>query len=227
MPTHEGPVLPHLTHTLRAEGDHTVYTRRIRFETRGLFKVIEPLIKRMPNPNARWAENSSSCRPRRRYRPVMTVVTSHFMARPGRGIRKRRYASGPSPLANMVTLLSDVAPDGSATMIQRGAQLFDESGPAKFESLPQDWILREGHRLGLFVSASDSTFFFPLHTDGDVTVKSGTWSVPFLRYERTPDLEGTFASPTTTSVQMTNVADDLIESRTVDASFPPAPTPRG
>ena len=131
------------------------------------------------------------------------------------------------PLANMVTLLYDVAPDGTATMIQRGAKLIDGSGPASFESLPQDWIVREGHRLGLFVSASDSTFFFPLHTRGNVTVKSGTWSVPFLRYERTPDLEGTFAQPTTTSVQEANVADDLVESRTVEASFPPAPTPRG
>jgi uncharacterized protein len=132
-----------------------------------------------------------------------------------------------APLANMVTLLYDVAPDGTATMIQRGAQLIDGSGPAKFESLPQDWILREGHRLGLFVSASDSTFFFPLHTRGDVTVKSGTWSVPFLRYDRNPDLEGDFAKPTTTSVMTATLSDNVIESRTVDAAFPPAPTPQG
>lgn len=57
MTTLEGPVLPQLTHTFQAEGDHTIYTRRITFETRGLFKVMEPLIKRMPSPNARWAEN--------------------------------------------------------------------------------------------------------------------------------------------------------------------------
>lgn len=130
------------------------------------------------------------------------------------------------PLANMVTLLYDVDPEGTATMIQRGAQLIDGSGPASFESLPQDWILREGHRLGLFVSASDSTFFFPLHTRGNVTVKSGTWSVPFLRYERTPDLEGGPAAPTTTRVFQALVAQSLIESRTVEASFPPAPVPR-
>lgn len=57
MTTLQGPVLPQLTHTFQAEGDRTIYTRRIRFETRGLFKVMEPLIKRMPSPNARWAEN--------------------------------------------------------------------------------------------------------------------------------------------------------------------------
>lgn len=57
MTTLEGPVLPQLTHTFQAEDDRTIYTRRIRFEPRGLFKVMEPLIKRMPSPNARWAEN--------------------------------------------------------------------------------------------------------------------------------------------------------------------------
>lgn len=57
MTTREGPVLPKLTHTFQTEGDHTIYTRRIQFKTRGLFKVMEPLIKRMPSPNARWAEN--------------------------------------------------------------------------------------------------------------------------------------------------------------------------
>ena len=57
MSTLEGPVLPQLTHTFQAEGGRTIYTRRIRFETRGLFKLMEPLIKRMPSPNARWAEN--------------------------------------------------------------------------------------------------------------------------------------------------------------------------
>lgn len=53
----EGPVLPKLTHTFQADGERTNYTRRVRFETKGLFKVMEPLIKRMPSPNARWAEN--------------------------------------------------------------------------------------------------------------------------------------------------------------------------
>lgn len=57
LTTREGAVLPKLTHTFQADGDRTTYTRRVRFETKGLFKVMEPLIKRMPSPNARWAEN--------------------------------------------------------------------------------------------------------------------------------------------------------------------------
>ena len=128
-----------------------------------------------------------------------------------------------APLANMVTLLYDVGPDGEATLIQRGAKLIDGSGPASFDSLPQDWILREGHRLGLYVSASDASFFFPLHTQGNVTVKSGTWSVPFLRYERTPDLGGELGQLQTTQVFVASLDSSLIESRTIETAFPPKP----
>jgi predicted acyl esterase len=131
-----------------------------------------------------------------------------------------------APLANMVTLLYDISPDGEATMIQRGAKLIDGSGPASFESLPQDAILREGHRLGLFVSADDSSFFFPLHTQASVTIKSGSWSIPFLRYERTPDLEGEQAQPQTTHVYTVPLSDSVYASRTIDTPFPPRPAPQ-
>jgi len=55
--TREGAVLPVLTHTFQPDGDGTRYTRRVRFETRGLLRVMAPLMKRMNNPNTRWAEN--------------------------------------------------------------------------------------------------------------------------------------------------------------------------
>lgn len=57
LTTLEGVIQPKLTHTFQADGDRTTYTRRIRFEPKGIFKVMEPLIKRMPSPNARTAEN--------------------------------------------------------------------------------------------------------------------------------------------------------------------------
>jgi uncharacterized protein YndB with AHSA1/START domain len=58
LTTFEGAVLPKITHTFKADGDRTIYARRIRFETRGLLKLLEPLMKRMPrNPNTRTAEN--------------------------------------------------------------------------------------------------------------------------------------------------------------------------
>ncbi|HKZ19090.1 MAG TPA: SRPBCC family protein [Acidimicrobiia bacterium] len=55
--TREGSVLPVLTHTFQQDGDSTRYTRRVRFETRGLLRVMAPVMKRMRNPNTRWAEN--------------------------------------------------------------------------------------------------------------------------------------------------------------------------
>lgn len=55
--TREGPVKPVLTHRFERDGGATRYTRRVRFETRGLFRVLEPIVHLMPSPNARWARN--------------------------------------------------------------------------------------------------------------------------------------------------------------------------
>lgn len=55
--TREGPVLPVLTHTFQQDGEGTRYTRRVRFEPRGMLRVIVPVMKRLRNPNTRWAEN--------------------------------------------------------------------------------------------------------------------------------------------------------------------------
>ena len=55
--TRDGAVLPVLTHTFQPDGEGTRYTRRVRFETRGLLRVMAPLMVRMNNPNTRWAEN--------------------------------------------------------------------------------------------------------------------------------------------------------------------------
>jgi uncharacterized protein YndB with AHSA1/START domain len=55
--TREGSVLPVLTHTFHQDGHATRYTRRVRFETMGLLRVLAPVMKRINNPNTRWAEN--------------------------------------------------------------------------------------------------------------------------------------------------------------------------
>jgi len=57
LTTYEGSVLPVLTHTFQPEGDGTRYTRRIRFETKGLLRILAPLMVRLNNPNTRWATN--------------------------------------------------------------------------------------------------------------------------------------------------------------------------
>jgi len=57
LTTHQGPVLPILTHTFQQDGDSTRYTRRVRFETKGLLRVLAPVMTRLNNPNTKWAEN--------------------------------------------------------------------------------------------------------------------------------------------------------------------------
>ena len=58
LTTYQGAILPKITHTFKAEGDRTIYARRIRFQTSGLLRLLEPLMRLMPrNPNTRTAEN--------------------------------------------------------------------------------------------------------------------------------------------------------------------------
>jgi uncharacterized protein len=130
-----------------------------------------------------------------------------------------------APLANLITLLYDVAPDGRARLIQRGAKLVPGSGPVAFDSMPQDWILRSGHRLGLLITGADSTLFGPTHSRQEVRVVDGSFRVPFLRHERVPDLAGEPARAMT-NVPEVGLADATIEERTVLTPFPPAPIPR-
>jgi predicted acyl esterase len=128
------------------------------------------------------------------------------------------------PYTNMVALLYDVAPDGKARFIQRGAKLIPGSGGVKFTSYPQDWILREGHRLGLLLAGNDSTQFFPANTNTTVQVLSGTLGIQALRYERTPNLAGGPAKAQG-SVPVVTVPAATITSREVTSPFPPAALP--
>ncbi len=53
----DGPVLPTVTHGFEPSGTGTRYTRRVRFQPTGIFRVLEPMLHVMPSPNARWARN--------------------------------------------------------------------------------------------------------------------------------------------------------------------------
>ncbi len=55
--TLDGPVKPVLTHTFQKDGEGTRYTRRVRFETKGVIRILAPVMARLNNPNRRWAEN--------------------------------------------------------------------------------------------------------------------------------------------------------------------------
>lgn len=128
------------------------------------------------------------------------------------------------PNANLITLLYDVGPSGQARLITRGAHLLD-GGQLSFDTYPQDWILREGHRLGVLLVGDDGSWFFPTHTNTEVSVTEASLDIPFLTYQRDPNLEGEPADAME-SVPVRPVDQQTIEERTVDWTFPPAPQPR-
>ncbi|HVF52511.1 MAG TPA: CocE/NonD family hydrolase [Actinomycetota bacterium] len=135
--------------------------------------------------------------------------------------------------AYLIALMYDVAPDGRARLITRGAHQFrgegllaPAAGRAEFEMYPEDWPLPKGHRLGLFLSASDETWFDPGHTLGTVTITSGKLKVPFLRYERDRFLEGA-PSQEVAHWYETTVADDLVRSAERRGKLPPRLRKRG
>jgi hypothetical protein len=131
----------------------------------------------------------------------------------------------PSPDATLVALLYDVAPDGKARLISRGARLLGLDSTVELDLYPQDWVITEGHRLGILLSGSDDTWFDPGHTGRPVLVTEGAWSAPFLRVLRTDLQQGVVLDrliglngPIDRRI---DVPASTIEERTVDAAPPP------
>ena len=89
------------------------------------------------------------------------------------------------PRTNMVALLYDIAPDGAATLITRGAYALEQTGPVTFDLFPQDWRVRKDHRIGLLVAGADSSLWIPVHSMLDAAVEGGSVTLPALARLRT------------------------------------------
>lgn len=124
------------------------------------------------------------------------------------------------PRANLIALVYDVDAKGSARLITRGAYRIDEAGKVDFELYPQDWRIRKGHRIGVFLSGSDESWFSPIPTMTDVTVEDANLYLPFLRYERRSNLEGGPADAMR-NVPTVDLDKALIADNTVKVDFPP------
>lgn len=145
-----------------------------------------------------------------------------------------RYAGSPRlnltvdglvPNANLIALLYDVGPDGDAILMSRGAYLVEQAGKIAFDLYPQDWLIRKGHRIGLLLTGSDDTWFTPTPTGSDVTVSAGRFTIPFLRFERTPNLMGKPAEAQG-GVPRITIDSGTIEQNEMEGDFPPAPQRR-
>ncbi|GAB2637035.1 CocE/NonD family hydrolase [Nocardioides ginkgobilobae] len=96
------------------------------------------------------------------------------------------------PRANLVALVYDIAPDGTATVISRGTQLVRDAGSTSY-SLPlygQDWRLARGHRIGVLLSGADAGWWVHTPTGSDVVVDEAAIRLPFLTRERSRFLAG-------------------------------------
>lgn len=97
-----------------------------------------------------------------------------------------------TPRANLVGNVYDVAPDGRATLVSRGTFLLRDLGEqeATFELYGQDWLFREGHRIGVLVSGANAEWWTHVPTRTEVAVGSARMGLPFLTYERSAFLDG-------------------------------------
>ena len=91
-------------------------------------------------------------------------------------------ATTQAPRANLAANVYDIAPDGRATLINRGTWLLRDVGAqtAEFELYAQDWPVEEGHRIGVLISESNAEWWTHIPTRTDVTVTSAEIELPFL-----------------------------------------------
>jgi hypothetical protein len=81
----------------------------------------------------------------------------------------------------------EIDPKGSALLLSRYAQLLSR-GENRFsmQMYGNDWLIPAGDRIGVLVTSANDGWWTPLPTQMPVTVKSGTVTLPFLRYWRNP-----------------------------------------
>ena len=133
-----------------------------------------------------------------------------------------------APRANLVGLVYDVDPEGSAQLISRGAYLLRGQGEqsATFDLYGQDWVLEEGHRIGVLVTGSDASWYNALvPTQQTVTVESARVSLPFLGYERTEFLDGDSTPALETHLGRIAPVADHIEGAEGEFALPSALAP--
>ncbi|HVE98687.1 MAG TPA: CocE/NonD family hydrolase, partial [Mycobacteriales bacterium] len=125
-----------------------------------------------------------------------------------------------APRTNVVVNVYDVAPDGRATMVTRGAALSD--GGAKLVALwPTDWTFRPGHRVGVLVSGANSEAYVHVPTRQQVSVESGAVTLPWLSTTRRPVTAGIGNPRLETFLESApfEVDPSIVEERT-EARFP-------
>jgi hypothetical protein len=118
---------------------------------------------------------------------------------------------GPSRGNNVVDVY-DVAPDGNALLISRGAYMLEGSGRISYDLYGNDWILPAGHRIGVLVTSSNIEWWQHVATGRPITVRSAQVSLPFLKCARTQTIKG---EPSTRLEDYTANAGFKVDAETI------------
>lgn len=93
------------------------------------------------------------------------------------------------PGAHVAVLVYDIAPDGTAVFVTRGAAPAALAAEG-FTLYPLDWRFPAGHRVGVLVSGADDVWFEPPTTGAPVTVNGGVLTLPRLGHPREAEIPG-------------------------------------
>ena len=122
---------------------------------------------------------------------------------------------------HVVAHLYDVAPDGSAHLVTRGAMAAPESGKqtVSYTLYPQDWVFEKGHRIAIHLSGADDDWFSPGTSMTTVDVLNGSVALPLLHYLREDFVPG--GPSDGMSGTPASVDDATIKGATVKSKPPP------
>lgn len=99
-----------------------------------------------------------------------------------------------APRTNVVVNVYDVAPDGTATMVTRGAGTADAAGVEPVRLFPTDWTFAKGHRVGVLVSGANAEAYIHVPTQTSVDVAGGTVALPWMRSSGRAPTAGTISA---------------------------------
>ena len=68
------------------------------------------------------------------------------------------------------------SPEQAITFLRRwfADHSYSSAQRVDFELYPQDWRLRKGHRIGVFLSGSDESWFSPIPTMSEVSIENAS-----------------------------------------------------